>query len=202
MIIEHDGAAPQIDPSAYVAPNAVISGNVTIGAGSRILFGAVLTSEGGPIAIGGNCIVMENALIRGTARHPARIGNNVLLGPRSCLSGCTIEDNVFVATGATVFNGAKIGSGSMVRINGVVHIRSTLPPGSVVPIGWIAVGDPAEILPPHERERYWSLMEPLDFTRTVFGLERTEPDDWIPKMTARYGKALAKHEGDRVIHRA
>ena len=65
MLIEHAGRRPQVDDSAYVAPTAVLCGDVRVGAGSRILFGAVLTAETGSIEVGERCIVMENALVRG-----------------------------------------------------------------------------------------------------------------------------------------
>ena len=116
MLIEHQGKRPRIHESAWVAPNAVISGDVTIGAESRVLFGAVITAEGGPVAIGAQAIVMETAVIRGSRRHPVRLGDHVLVGPHAHLTGCTIEDDVFIATGASVFNGAVIEHGAQVRI--------------------------------------------------------------------------------------
>jgi hypothetical protein len=94
-----------------------------------------------------NCVIMDTATIRGLKRNPMRIGDNVLVGPRAYLTGCEVEDNAFLATGATVFNGARIGARATVRINGIVHIRTALPPDAVVPLNWIAVGDPVEILP-------------------------------------------------------
>src|SRR5262245_15356305 len=135
MLLEHQGKRPRIHESASVAPTATICGDVTIGEDCRILFGAVIVAEGGPVEIGRQCIVMENAVIRGTARHPTRIGDHVLVGPSAHLTGCTVEDNVFIATGASCFNGAKLGTLSEVRINGVVHINTVLPEGATVPIG-------------------------------------------------------------------
>ena len=89
------------------------------------------------------------------------------------------------------------------RINGVVQVRSTLPAGSLVPIGWIAVGDPAQILPPERHEEIWAIQQPLDFPRTVFGLERAPTGETImPAMTQRYGRALARHLDDRILGRA
>src|SRR5215475_2241678 len=70
MIITHLGKTPRIDPQAYVAPNAAICGDVTIGAGCRILFGAQVIAEGGSIVIGRECIVMENAVLRANQHHP------------------------------------------------------------------------------------------------------------------------------------
>ena len=146
MRIEHLGSRPRIHASARVSPNAIIYGDVTIGANCSVGFGAVLTGESGPITIGEDCVVMDTAVLRGVQRNPLKIGNRVLVGPRAYLSGCEVEDNIFLATGATVFNGAMIGTGSEVRINGVVHLRTVLPPNTTVPIGWIAVVTPSRFL--------------------------------------------------------
>jgi len=203
MLIEHAGKRPRIDSSATVAPNAVICGDVTIGPECRILFGAVVTAEGGPVTLGRRCIVMENAVIRGSRRHPVTIGEHVLVGPRAYLSGCTVESGVFLATGATVFNGARIESRAQVRINGVVHLKSRVPGGAVVPIGWVAVGDPASILPPGAHDEIWAIQQGLDFPREVFGLMRPPGDASLgalmPELTRRYAGALAVHDGDRVL---
>lgn len=200
MLLEHRGVRPRIHETAYVAPTATVCGDVTIGEGSRVLFGAVITAEGGPVEVGAFCIIMENAVIRGTPRHPARIGDHVLVGPRAYLTGCTVDHNVFLATGATVFNGARVKTRAEVRINGVVHLKSTVPEDAVVPIGWVAVGEPAEILPPQDHERIWALQGPLNFPRTVFGLERAPPGETnMPELTRRYAAALDKHRGDRLV---
>lgn len=199
MLIEHRGKSPRIHEAAYVAPTATICGDVTIGANSRVLFGAVLTAEGGAVEIGNECIVMENAVIRGTPKHPVSIGNHVLIGPRSYLTGCVIDDNVFLATGATVFNGARIGTGTEVRINGVVHLKTVVPDGSLVPIGWVAVGDPVEILPPSEHDRIWEIQRPLDFPGEIFGVERSSAETMMPKMTHRYAMGLSSHVHDRIV---
>ena len=199
MLLEHQGKRPRIHESAYVAPTATICGDVTIGENSRVLFGVVVTAEGGPIEIGAECIVMENAVIRGTPRHPTRLGNHILVGPRAYLTGCTVEDNVFLATGSTIFNGALIREGAEIRINGIVHLKTTLPKDALVPIGWVAVGDPAEILPPDEHERIWALQKPLDFPSTVFGVERGPAETMMPAITGRYARGLEKHRADRSL---
>lgn len=200
MLLEHQGKRPRIHETAYVAPNPIICGDVTIGEGSGVLFGAVVVAEGGPVEIGAHCIVMEHAVIRGTARQPVRVGNHVLVGPQAHLSGCTVEDSVFIATGAAIFNGARLGRRSEVRIHGVVHVKTVLPPDAVVPIGWVAVGDPAEILPPSAHDRIWAIQEPLNFPRTVFGVERAPAGQTImPEVTRRYARALGRHRDDRVL---
>jgi len=200
MIIEHEGKSPRIHKGAYIAPNATISGDVTIGENSCVLFGAVVTADGGPIEIGHSCIIMENAVIRGTKRHPTRIGDNVLIGPRAYLTGCTIEDAVFIATGGTVFNGAVIETRSEVRINGVVHLMTKLPPDTTVPIGWIAVGDPPGIFPPEKHDEIWAKQQPLNFPKEIFGVERPgKGQSKMPEVARRYARALARHRTDKII---
>ena len=200
MLLEHQGRRPRIHPTAYIAPTATVCGDVTVGAESRVLFGAVLVAEGGPVTIGRHSIVMEQAVVRGTARHPARLGDHVLVGPHAHLTGCTVEECVFVATGASVFNGARLGARAEVRINGVVHVNTALAADATVPIGWVAVGDPAQILPPGEHERIWAVQKPLDFPGTVFGLERPpEGRSLMPELTGRYARALAAHRTDHVL---
>lgn len=194
MILTHAGKTPRIDPDAYVAPNAMICGDVVIGPGARILFGAQVIAEGGAIEIGKECIVMENAVLRSTDRHSLRIGSNCLVGPNAHVVGCTIEDEVFVATGASVFHGARLGKGCEVRINGVVHIKTHVAPGETVPVGWVAVGDPAQILPPGQHEQIWAIQKPLNFPLTVYGIDRNEAD--MVKITRSLSEKLGMHKGD------
>lgn len=198
MRFEHLGAQPRIHPEAIVAATAVISGDVSIGADCQILHGAVITAEGGPITLGENVIVMENALIRATSTNPVHIADHVLVGPMASVSGAVIEDEVFLATGTRVFNGARIGARSEVRINGVVHLRTTLPADSTVPIGWVAIGDPVQILSPDRHEEIWAAQRELDFPGYVFGLDRETPDLMV-QLTERYGRSLARHADDRRI---
>jgi carbonic anhydrase/acetyltransferase-like protein (isoleucine patch superfamily) len=200
MLLEHLGKRPRIHETAYIAPTATVCGDVTVGAESRVLFGAVLVAEGGPVILGRHCIVMEQAVVRGTPRHPARLGDHVLVGPHAHLSGCIVEESVFVATGASVFNGARLGARSEVRINGVVHVNTAVPPDGTVPIGWVAVGDPAQILPPNEHERIWAIQKTLEFPRTVFGLDRAATGETImPEATRRYSRALGAHRHDHPL---
>ncbi len=196
MLITHVGAAPTIDPTAYVAPSAVVCGNVTVGPGCRIMHGAQVIAEGGSISIGRECIIMENAVLRGATRHPLSIGDNCLLGPNAHVVGCTLEDEVFIATGAAVFHAAWLGKGCEVRINGVVHVKSHLGAKVTVPIGWVAVGNPAQVLPPGEHDRIWTLQEPLDFPLAVYGVERSLAT--MKTITRGLSEALASHAADEV----
>ena len=198
MRFEHLGASPRIHPTAVVAATAVISGDVEIGPDCQILHGAVITAEGGAITLGENVIVMENALIRATSTNPVHIGDHVLVGPMASLSGATVGDEVFLATGTRVFNGARIGARSEVRINAVVHLRTVLPEETVVPIAWVAVGQPMQLLSPDRHEEIWAAQRELDFPGYVFGLDRDTPDLMV-QLTERYGRGLARHADDRQV---
>lgn len=195
MKLSHRDASPVIHPSAYVAPNAVLSGDVRIGANSRVLFGAVLTAEGGTISIGEHTVVMENAVLRSTGQNDLAIGNHCIVGPRSYLVGATVEDQVFLATGSSVFNGAVIGTQSEVRINGTVHVRTTLAPGTTVPIGWIAAGTPAGLFAPEQHDALWAVQQELDFPGYVFNTDRTG-DAPMVDMTEKWTRSLGHHADD------
>lgn len=191
MLIKHDGYVPEISPSAWVAPNAVVCGNVSVGSGCRIMYGAQVIAESGSVSIGRECIIMENAVLRSSERHTLRIGNNCLVGPNAHVVGCIVEDEVFIATGAAIFHGAHLGRGSEVRINGVVHVKTGLPAGETVPIGWVAVGDPAKLFPANEHEHIWEIQEPLNFPLTVYGIKRAEAS--MEKITRRLSETLSSH---------
>jgi carbonic anhydrase/acetyltransferase-like protein (isoleucine patch superfamily) len=199
VLIEHDGHPPSVAPSAYVAPTAVVCGEVSVGEESSVLFGAVVVADGGPVTIGRRTVVMEQAVVRGREGHPVSIGQSVLIGPHAHVNGAVVENGAFVATGASVFPGARIGPGAEVRINGVVHVNTSLPAGAVVPIGWVAVGDPAEILPPSAQDRIWAIQRDLDFVGTVYGIERTDTVEEMAEITRRYAALFARHRGDRVV---
>ncbi len=196
MLIEHRGSVPQVHPSAYVAPTAVICGAVRIGPDARVLFGAVLSAEDGEITVGARSIVMENAVIRGRARHPAVIGDDVLVGPHAHVNGARVGDGCFLATGAALFPGCVAGTGSEVRIGGIVQVNTILPPGTMVPIGWVAVGDPAKIYPPGQHEQIWSVQESLDFPGTVYGVTR---ETSAAERMSRQSAWFAAHLSDRII---
>ena len=185
-----------MDPSAYVAPNAVLCGDVTLGPDSRVLFGAVVTAEDGRVEIGARCVIMENALVRGREPHPVTIGDDVLIGPHAHVNGSAIGDGCFLATGCALFPGSRLGRDVEVRINGVVHVNSVLDDGALVPIGWVALGNPAKIIAPWDHEEIWRIQEALDFPRTVYGLPRgASARERMESQTAWFGA----HRDDRVI---
>jgi carbonic anhydrase/acetyltransferase-like protein (isoleucine patch superfamily) len=196
VLIEHRGRAPQVHPSAYVAPTAVLCGAVHVGPEARVLFGAVLTAEDGEIRVGARSVVMESALVRGRARHPSILGDDVLVGPHAHLNGVRVGDGCFVATGAALFPGCVIGAGAEVRVHGVVQVNTVLPPDAIVPIGWVAVGDPARVFPPGQHEQIWAIQESLDFPGTVYGVARGTP---ATERMSRQAAWFASHLDDRML---
>jgi carbonic anhydrase/acetyltransferase-like protein (isoleucine patch superfamily) len=196
VLLEHEGRTPTVDPAAWVAPTAVLCGDVRVAAGARVLWNAVLVDDGGGVELGEQAIVMEQALLRGRAEHPVRIGANVIVGPHAHVNGATVGDGAFLATGAALFPGARLGAGAEVRINGVVHVNSVLPDDGLVPIGWVVVGDPAQVLPPDRHDDIWAIQRELDFPGTVLGIERGAP---AGEATRRYAELFARHRDDRVV---
>ena len=200
MIIEHLGKKPNIHPTAYIAPNATICGDVTIGKHTRIMFGAQIIAESSPITIGDNCIVLENAVLRGTHELPLEMDDYCLVGPNAHLAGCTIEKNVFIATGASVFHGARIKAGAEIRINGVVHLKTIFPKNEILPIAWVAVGSPMQMFPPEKHNEIWAVQKELNFTELVYGVSNEDELENINQNLCKtMSSRLGLHKND-VIH--
>jgi gamma-carbonic anhydrase len=196
MLIEHRGKLPVVATTAYVAPTAVLCGDVHVGPDARVLFGAVLTAEDGRIEIGARCVIMEHAVLRGRAGHPVRIGNDVLVGPHAHLNGTVVGDGCFLATGSSLFPGSRLGRGVEVRINGVVQVNTVLDDDAVVPIGWVAVGDPAQVFPPEAHDDIWRIQAGLEFTQTVYGIPRDTP---ARERMRRQSEWFGAHRDDRIL---
>ncbi|PXA73226.1 gamma carbonic anhydrase family protein [Cryobacterium arcticum] len=196
MLIEHRGRRPAIATSAYIASTAVISGDVSIGEGARILHGAVLSAEDGAIEIGANTIVMEHAVVRGRAGRNVLVGAAVMVGPHTHINGATVADGAFIATGAALFPGSVVGAGAEVRINAVVQVNSVVAAAEVVPIGWVAVGNPAQLFSPDRHEEIWAIQRTLDFVGTVYGVDgSTSMTELMSGQSDFYGA----HHDDREL---
>jgi carbonic anhydrase/acetyltransferase-like protein (isoleucine patch superfamily) len=201
MLREHRGRRPDIDDTATISPDALISGDVMIGPRSVVLAGAVVTAEGAPVHIGEACVVMENAVVRGAGEHPCVLGDHVLVGPHAHVSGATIGRGCFIATGAAVFNGAVLGDGTVVAVHGVVHIRTACPPGTVVPIGYIAIGSPLVVYSPEQAPEAMRRLFEAGFTSTVFAFDSSESTnaEATVELCERYVRALERHGSDGAV---
>lgn len=197
LYVTHRHGQPKVDDSAYVAPTAVLCGDVTIGPHCRVLFGAVITAEGGPVTVGANTIVMENVVVRGVTQNPVTVGENVIIGPNAHVVGCQIDGNARIATGAMIFNGAHLGFNVDIDFRALVHVDTVVPDGTRVPMGWFASGNPAELVPPGDGERVHELT--ADYTSTVFfgapGASAVT-ESGMPDIARSYSRALALHRYD------
>lgn len=130
---------PEIAPSAFVHPDAVIIGRVTIGPESTVWPAAVLRGDHGAIVVGAQTSIQDGAVVHCTAELDTRIGDRCTVGHLAHLEGCTMEDGSLVGSGATVLHRAVIGTGALVAAAALVS------PGTVVPAGALARGVPARI---------------------------------------------------------
>lgn len=128
--------------AAFVAENATVRGDVTVGKGSSIFFGAVVRSELVPITIGENTNIQDNCILHTDAGFPLTVGSGCTIGHGSILHGCTVGDNTLIGMGTTVLNGAVIGRDC------IVGAGSLVPQGMVIPDGSMAFGSPAKIRRP------------------------------------------------------
>ncbi|WP_156024364.1 gamma carbonic anhydrase family protein [Smaragdicoccus niigatensis] len=124
--------APDIDDTAWVAPNATVIGDITIGPGASIWYQAVLRAEAEPISIGAGSNIQDGCVLHTDRGFPLRVGAGVSVGHNAILHGCTIGDDVLIGMGATVLNGATIGAGSLIAANALVPQGVDIPPGSLV----------------------------------------------------------------------
>ena len=132
LIIPLRGHTPKIGKDCFIAPNATIIGDVTIGDGCSIWFGAVLRGDVNTITIGNNVNIQDNAVIHGTYEKSAtRIGDNVSIGHNAIVHGATIHDRVLIGMGATVLDDAEIESNCIIAANALVTARTHVETGSL-----------------------------------------------------------------------
>ncbi len=136
---------PDIDPTAFIHPDAVVIGSVTIGAESSIWPGAVLRGDDGFIRIGARTSIQDNSVLHTTPADPTVVGDGCVVGHIVHLEGCTIESGVLIGNGSIVLHRATVGSGAIVAANAVVLDDTVVPPGA------LAVGVPAVIKPDRAR---------------------------------------------------
>jgi len=125
-------SAPKIDPDAYVHPDAVVIGRVTLGPQASVWPGAVLRGDHGTITVGARTSVQDGTVVHCTARYPTIIGAGCVVGHNAHLEGCTVEDGCLIGSGSVVLNGAVIGAGSIVAAAALVPEGFTAPAYSLV----------------------------------------------------------------------
>ncbi len=132
LIVSIRGRSPSLHPESWVAPNASIIGQVTLGARASVWYGATLRAEAEPIEIGAGTNIQDGATIHVDPGFPVTIGANVSVGHNAVLHGCEIEDGCLIGMGAVILNGAKIGAGALIAASALVPQGVVIPPRSMV----------------------------------------------------------------------
>jgi carbonic anhydrase/acetyltransferase-like protein (isoleucine patch superfamily) len=132
--------SPRIDPTAWVAPGAWVLGDTRVGARSSVWFSAVVRSDLATITLGIESNLQDGSVVHADPGFPVIIGDQVSIGHRSVLHGCTIGDRTLIGMGAIVMNGSEIGTGAIVAAGSLVV------QGTTIPDGCLAMGSPARVV--------------------------------------------------------
>lgn len=132
----------RLDPTAWIAPGAVVTGEVTLGARASVWFQTVIRGDSAPVVVGADTNLQDGTVVHEDDGLPALVGARVTVGHRAIVHGCVIEDDCLIGMGAILLSGARIGAGSLVGAGALVREGQQIPPGSLV------VGAPARVLGP------------------------------------------------------
>jgi carbonic anhydrase/acetyltransferase-like protein (isoleucine patch superfamily) len=139
-IYELDGATPQISDSAWVAESAQVMGNVELADDASVWFGAVIRGDTETIRIGRRSNIQDMSVLHADVGMPLTVGEDVTVGHKVMLHGCTIGDGSLIGIGAVVLNGARIGKGCLVGAGSLVTEGKEFPDGSMI------MGSPAKVV--------------------------------------------------------
>jgi carbonic anhydrase/acetyltransferase-like protein (isoleucine patch superfamily) len=142
MIYALDGISPQIDPLAWVAPDANLIGRVVLEAEASVWFGSTLRGDNEEIRVGTGSNVQENCVLHTDMGYPLVIGAHCTIGHKAMLHGCTIGDGSLVGMGAVILNGARIGKGCLIGACALIT------EGKVIPDGSLVMGAPGKVIRP------------------------------------------------------
>jgi carbonic anhydrase/acetyltransferase-like protein (isoleucine patch superfamily) len=166
MRISVGGSSPEVDPTAWVAPDAVLAGAVTIGPEASVWYATVIRGDGDAIRVGARSNIQDGCVLHTDPGLQLVVGEGVSVGHRAVLHGCVVEDDVLIGMGAIVMNGAHIGTGSLVAAGALVTEGTKIPPRSLV------VGAPAKV----RREVSDDELEMVRYNATHYvALARTHP---------------------------
>lgn len=139
MIIEYRGKRPRVHPTAFIAPTAVLIGDVEVGEESSIWFGAVLRGDNGPIRVGARTSIQDNCVLHVSEHGRTVVGDDVTVGHCAVMEDCRIEQFALIGSNAVVLTGAVVGERSLIAAGSVVGERMQIPPGV------LAAGAPANV---------------------------------------------------------
>lgn len=140
MIYALDGIAPTIHPTAWIAPTAVVIGDVTLGAGVSVWFNAVLRGDNEPMMIGAGCNIQDGCVLHSDPGFPLTLEEDASLGHLAMVHGCHIGAGALIGMKATVLNGARVGRGALIGAGSLV------PEGREIEAGKLALGSPAKVV--------------------------------------------------------
>ncbi len=151
-ILPYNGVWPTIAPNVFIAPTAVVAGDVTLEAGVSVWFGAVIRADSAAVRIGARSNVQDNCVIHVDERMPCVIGEDCTLGHGAVVHGATLGDRVLIGIHASVLNGAAVGEDC------IVAAASLVPEGKEIAAGSLVMGVPGRVVRPvSEAERQRSI---------------------------------------------
>jgi carbonic anhydrase/acetyltransferase-like protein (isoleucine patch superfamily) len=139
---ELGGKRPKVHPGAYIAPTAVLIGDVVIGDGASVWFGAVLRGDEANITVGEGANIQDNAVLHCAEHLPTIIERNASVGHAAQLEGCVVEEGALVGMGSIMLQRSRLGAGSMLAAGAVLR------EGKEIPAGHMAAGVPATVRKP------------------------------------------------------
>jgi len=143
MWIPFNGKQPIVDPSAFIADNAIVIGDVEIGAGASVWFGSLLRGDVNYIRVGERTNLQDGTIIHVSSKtHPTVLENDITVGHRVTLHGCYVETGCLIGIGAVLLDGVRIGRNSLVAAG------SLLTPGTIIPPRSMVMGSPAKVKRP------------------------------------------------------
>jgi carbonic anhydrase/acetyltransferase-like protein (isoleucine patch superfamily) len=182
LLIARNGESPHVASDARIAATAHLVGNVRVGARAYVDHGVVVESSGPPIEIGDEAILLAGAIVRSVGGHSrpgfgVDIGARTLVSPSCVLTGCRLGRNCYLATAATVLQGASVGDHARVGIGAIVHATTVLPAHARVGMRHVAVPTADGYLSTPDIEAARDAVADLDFFATAFGVSAADQAD-------------------------
>lgn len=131
-LVPYDGHTPAVDPEAFVAPGATLVGAVTVGPDASVWYSSVVRADGAAITVGARSNVQDGCVLHSDPDFPVSVGEDVTIGHRAVVHGCTVGDGALIGMGAVLLNGVVVGEGSLVAAGSVLLEGTEVPPGSLV----------------------------------------------------------------------
>lgn len=131
-LLPFESMEPDVAGDAFVAPGAMVVGQVRLGSRSSVWYGAVLRGDSAELVIGAETNIQDCCVGHADVGFPLRIGDRVTVGHRAVIHGCHVDDDVLIGMGAVLMNGVTVGTGSLVAAGAVVTPHTAIPPGSLV----------------------------------------------------------------------